>query len=75
MGQVIEITDPRRSKLNRDRVDELTLKLSGVIGNAELINTEDEDIMMDAISEVKCDEIENLIYLEYLKAGYSDECL
>lgn len=75
MGQVIEFTDPRRSRLNRERVDELTLQLSSVIGNAKLINTEDGDIIMDAISEAKCDEIESLIYLEYLKAGYSDEGL
>ncbi len=44
-----------------------------IIGNAELTEMEDGDILMDVISEAKCEEIDRLIRLEFLKVGYTME--
>lgn len=38
-----------------------------------MIETEDGDIVMDAISEMKCNAVETKINLELLKGGYSVE--
>ena len=47
--------------------------MSDIIGDAELTEMEDGDILMDSVSETKVKEIEGLIHLEYLKAGYKIE--
>lgn len=66
MGRIIAFEDLRKRKLNEDRIEELELEMCDVIGCAEIY----DDDTLDAISEAKCDEIERLIRLEYLKAGY-----
>lgn len=45
--------------------------MSDIIGNAEMTETEDGDIFMNAVSEMKCVDIESKIKTELLKGGYS----
>lgn len=73
MGKIIDLENVRKKKLNNSKIDELELEMTGIIGEAEFIETEDGDIIMDAISEAKVDEIEKKIKLELLKRGYSME--
>lgn len=47
--------------------------MSDIIGDAELTEMKDGDILMDSVSEAKVKEIEGLIHLEYLKASYKIE--
>lgn len=63
----------KKKKLNTLKIRELTLKMSDMIGDAELTEMKDGDILMDSVSEAKVKEIEELIHLEYLKAGYKIE--
>lgn len=69
MGEIIEFMDTRKRKLNTSKVEELRLKMSEIISDAELTEMADGDILMDAASEARVKEIEGLIHLEYLKAG------
>lgn len=73
MGTVIKFEDTRKRKLNKAKIDRLVFEKAMMIGDAEFTETEDGDILMDAISEAKCEEIDKLIHLEYLKAGYTME--
>lgn len=73
MGTVIKFEDTRKRKLNKAKIDKLVFEKGMIIGNAELTEMEDGDILMDAISEAKCEEIDRLIRLEFLKAGYTME--
>ena len=68
MGKIIEF---HKKHVDEERIKELTLKMSDVIGNAEMTETESGDLVLDAISEMKCDEIEKQIRLELLKGGYT----
>ena len=70
MGKIIEF---HKKHVDEERIKELTLKMSEVIGNAEMTQTEDGDILLDAVSEMKCSEIEKQIRLELLKGGYTVE--
>lgn len=70
---VVNFADTKKKKLNTSKIKELTLKMSDIIGDAELTEMEDGDILMDSVSEAKVKEIEGLIHLEYLKAGYKIE--
>lgn len=70
MGKIIEF---QRKHVDKNRIEQLNIKMSEIIGNAEMIETEDGDIILDAVSEVKCNEIEKLIRLELLKGRYSVE--
>ena len=73
MGTVIKFEDTRKRKLNKAKIDKLVFEKGMIIGNAELTEMEDGDILMDVISEAKCEEIDRLIRLEFLKAGYTME--
>lgn len=68
MGKIIEF---HKKHVNEEKIKELTLKISDVIGNAEMTETESGDLVLDAISEMKCNEIEKQIRLEMLKSGYT----
>lgn len=73
--------DKRKGKkVDEDKLNQLYLEISYITGNAEMIETEDGDVILDPISEAKVDEIEKQIHLELLKGGYSmeevyDECM
>lgn len=69
MGRIIEF----QKHVDKSRIDQLNMRMSEIIGNAEMIETEDGEITMDAVSEMKCNEIEKLIKLELLKGGYAVE--
>lgn len=73
MGTVIKLEDTRKRKLNKAKIDKLVFEKGMIIGDAEFTEMEDGDILMDAISEAKCEEIDRLIHLEFLKAGYTME--
>ena len=49
----------KKKKLNTSKIKELTLKMSDIIGDAELTEMEDGDILMDSVSETKVKEIWN----------------
>lgn len=68
MGKIIEFY---KKHVDEEKIKELTLKMSDIIGNAEMAETESGDIVLDAISEMKCNEIEKQIKLELLKSGYT----
>lgn len=70
MGKIIEF---QRKHVDKNRIEQLNIKMSEIIGNAEMIETEDGDIILDAVSEMKCNEIEKTIRLELLKGRYSVE--
>lgn len=70
MGKIIEL---ERKKLDGDKLHSLRLEMSKLIGDAEMMETEDGDIVMDITSEMKCEAIEKKITMEYLKAGYGME--
>lgn len=73
MGTIVNFTDTKKKKLITSKIRELTLKMSDIIGDAEFTEMKDGDILMDSVSEAKVKEIEGLIHLEYLKAGYKIE--
>lgn len=70
MAGIIEFN---KRHLDNKRLKELYSELVDIIGNANLIETEDGDVIMDAISQAKCNAVDTLIDLEYLKAGYTIE--
>lgn len=70
MEKIIELG---RKKLDEDKLRSLRLEISKIIGDAEMTETEDGDVVMDIASEMKCDVIEKRIVMEYLKAGYAME--
>ncbi len=70
MGRIIEF---QRKHIDKNRIGQLNMKMSEIIGNAEMIETEDGDIILDAVSEMKCIEVEKLIRLELLKGRCSME--
>lgn len=67
MGKIIELD---RKHLNKEYLEKLYDEMSAVIGDAELTETEDGDIRMDPISEVRVGEIEAKIRLEVLRRSY-----
>ncbi len=71
MGKVIEFM-PSGMK-HRQRLEELELEISAVIGDSEMIETDNEDIILDPVSEAKCDKIESEYRLELMKMGYGGE--
>lgn len=70
MGKIIELN---KKHVNQKYIDQLYRKMSDIIGDAEMIETEDGDIHLDPISEMKIDAIETKINFELLKGGYSME--
>lgn len=73
MGKIIKFEDTRKKKLNMDKIEVFSAKMSAIIANAEFSEDEEGNIVMDAVSEEKCDELERLIREECLKAGYTME--
>lgn len=67
MGKIIEFNS---KNVNKEQIELLQKEMSEIISNAEMIETEDGDIVMDAISEMKCNAVETKINLELLKGGY-----
>lgn len=59
--------------VDKDKLHALTLEMSKIIGNADMIETDDGDFIIDAISEMKCDAVELKIKMELLKAGYKTD--
>lgn len=51
MGTIVNFTDTKKKKLNTSKIRELTLKMSDIIGDAELTEMKDGDILMDSVSE------------------------
>lgn len=70
MGKIAEF---KRKHINEDRIAQLNMRMSEIVGNAEIIETEDGDMILDSVSEMKCDEIEKQVRLELLKGGYTAE--
>lgn len=70
IGKIIEFNGKND---NKGQIELLQKEMSEIISNAEMIETEDGDIVMDAISEMKCNAVETKINLELLKGGYSVE--
>lgn len=70
MGKIIEIN---RKHINKEYIDQLYKEISTIISNAEMTETEDGDILLDSISEMKINELETKINMELLKGGYSLE--
>lgn len=70
MGKIIKFNG---KNVNKRQIELLQKEMSEIISNAEMIETEDGDIVMDAISEMKCNAVETKINLELLKGGYSVE--
>lgn len=70
MGTIIEFN---RKHVDENRIDSLYKKISEITSNAEMIETADGDIILDAISEMKIYEIEKQINQELFKGGYSVE--
>ena len=68
MGKIIEFNG---RSVNIEQIKLLQKEMSEIISNAEMIETEEGDIVMDAVSEIKCNAIETKINLELLKGGYS----
>lgn len=64
MGAIVNFTDIKKKKLNTSKIKELTLRMSDIIGDAELTEMEGGDILMDSVSEAKVKEIEGLIHLD-----------
>ena len=62
-------------KMNKTKMDKLLARMTKVIGNAELTEAGDGNILMDAVSEAKVDAIEQTMKIECLKAGYDLEDL
>lgn len=70
MEKIIEF---HKKYVDKEKINELTLRMSDIIANAEMTETESGDLVLDAISEMKCNEIQKQIKLELLKGGYSME--
>lgn len=48
MRKIIEF---HKKHVDEEKIKELTLKMSDIIGNAEMTETESGDLVLDAISE------------------------
>lgn len=70
MGKIIEFN---KKHINKEYINQLYREIADITGDAEIIETEDGDILLDAISEMKINAIETKINLELLKGGYSLE--
>lgn len=70
MGKVIEIS---RKHINEEYINQLYKEMSTIISNAEMTETEDGDILLDSISEMRINALETKINMELLKGGYSLE--
>jgi len=69
MAKIIEF----KKGINEEQIDQLYKEMSAIVGDAEMIETEDGEILLDAVSEMKISAIETKINLELLKGGYSLE--
>lgn len=70
MGKIIELN---RKHINKEYIDQLYKEISVITSDAEMTETEDGNILLDPISEMKVNELERKINLELLKGGYSME--
>ncbi len=70
MGKIIEFN---KKHVNKEYIDQLYKEMADITGDAEMIETEDGEILLDAVSELKISAIEMKINLELLKGGYSME--
>lgn len=70
MAKIIELN---RKHINEEYVDQLYKEIAFITSNADMTETEDGDILLDPISEMKINAIENKIKMELLKGGYSLE--
>lgn len=70
MGKVIELN---RKHIDEGYIDQLYKEISKITGDAEMTETEDGNILLDPISEMKISSLEAKINIELLKGGYSTE--
>jgi len=70
MGKIIEFN---KKHVNKKYINQLYREIADITGNADMIETEDGEILLDAVSEMKISAIETKINLELLKGGYSLE--
>ena len=70
MGQIIEIN---RKHVNKEYINQLYKEISTITSDAEMTETEDGEILLDSISEMRINELETKINMELLKGGYSLE--
>ncbi len=67
MGQIIEIN---RKHVNKEYINQLYKEISTITSDAEMTETEDGEILLDSISEMRINELETKINMELLKGGY-----
>lgn len=70
MGKIIEIN---RKHINKQYINQLYKEISAITSNAEMTETDDGEILLDSISEMRINELETKINMELLKGGYSLE--
>lgn len=70
MGKIIEIN---RKHVNKEYINQLYKEISTITSDAEMTETEDGEILLDSISEMRINELETKINMELLKGGYSLE--
>ena len=70
MAKIIELN---RKHINEEYVNQLYKVIAFITSNADMTETEDGDVLLDPISEMKINELELKINLELLKGGYSME--
>lgn len=70
MGKIIEIN---RKHINKEYINQLYKEISTITSDAEMTETEDGEILLDSISEMRINELETKINMELLKGGYSLE--
>ncbi|MCI5586416.1 MAG: hypothetical protein MR384_00785 [Lachnospiraceae bacterium] len=70
MGKIIEIN---RKHVNKEYINQLYKEISTITSDAEMTDTEDGEILLDSISEMRINELETKINMELLKGGYSLE--
>ena len=70
MGKIIEIN---RKHVNKEYINQLYKEISTITSDAEMTDTEDGEILLDSISEMRINELEIKINMELLKGGYSLE--
>lgn len=70
MGKIIEIN---RKRVNKEYINQLYKEISTITSDAEMTETEDGEILLDSISEMRIKELETKINMELLKGGYSLE--
>ena len=67
---IIEIN---RKHVNKEYINQLYKEISTITSDAEMTETEDGEILLDSISEMRINELETKINMELLKGGYSLE--